>query len=89
MSVVAGSGTVQSIRFGTDARPLQNATVQIDGGNGLQQIRSATTVPIAGGVTGKTFTVSRTSSNQPMTVPMIVTDGCGPWETLVGLGTGQ
>jgi hypothetical protein len=37
--------------------------------------------------TSYTFWVRRGTSGQPTTLPMIVTDGCGPWETLVGGGT--
>ena len=27
-------------------------------------------------------------AGQAVTVPLIVTDACGPWETFVGVGTG-
>jgi hypothetical protein len=88
VTVVAGAGALSSIRFGTDARAIQNGTVLIDTGNGPQQITTPTTVPLANGATSTTFTVTRGAANQAMTVPIIVTDGCGAWETLVGVGAG-
>jgi hypothetical protein len=89
VNVAAGAGALSSIRFGTDARSIQNVTVQIDTANGPQQITEPTTVALPGGGTVKSFTVSRNAANQAMTVPIIVTDGCGPWETFVGLGVGE
>jgi hypothetical protein len=89
VNVAAGAGALSSIRFGTDARSIQNGTVQIDSANGPQQITEPTTVALPSGVTITSFTVRRTAANQAMTVPIIVTDGCGSWETFVGLGVGE
>jgi hypothetical protein len=43
---------------------------------------------MAANATSQTFVAGRTTvgSGQTMTLPMIVTDGCGPWQTFVGLG---
>jgi subtilisin family serine protease len=88
VTVTAGNGTLQTIQFGTNGRPLQNATVQITGANGPQQFTAATTVTIAAGTSTLNFNASQTTPGQAMTVPMIVTDGCGAWETFVGVGAG-
>jgi len=32
--------------------------------------------------------VRRRVAGQPTTVPLVITDGCGTWETLVGGGVG-
>lgn len=39
-------------------------------------------------LTELTFLVDRQQAGQPVTVPMIVTDDCGAWETFVGAGPG-
>jgi hypothetical protein len=51
-------------------------------------VTAGTTLTLPANRTSQTFTVTRTTSGQATTIPMIVTDGCGPWETFVGLGTG-
>jgi subtilisin family serine protease len=88
VSVTAGRGSLQTIRFGTDSRQLQNASVQITAAGGPQTLGAASTVVMSPNTTTQTFTVSQTTPGQALTVPMIVTDSCGPWETFVGLGAG-
>jgi hypothetical protein len=88
VTVTAGQGALQTIRFGTDARELQNASVQIVAASGLQQLTAGSTVVMAPNTTSQTFTASRTTAGQALSVPMVVTDSCGPWETFVGLGAG-
>jgi hypothetical protein len=87
VTVTAGSGSIQSVRFATDTRPLVNATVQIQTPSGTQVITTGTTVTMPPNTTSKTFTATRNAAGA-MTVPMIVTDGCGVWQTFVGMGTG-
>jgi len=88
VTVTAGNGDLKSIRFGSDSRALQNASVQIVGPNGLQTTSSTLTVPLAVNTTSQTFTANQTVPGQAMTVPLVVTDGCGPWQTFVGVGAG-
>jgi hypothetical protein len=85
VTVTAGNGPLQSIQFCTATRSLQNGMVQID----AQQVTARTTVPLAANTTTKTFMIIRTNPAATMTVPLIVTDGCGAWETFVGVGTGS
>jgi hypothetical protein len=67
---------------------MTNGSVQIDVGSGPRQVTAGTTLTLPANRTSQTFTVTRTTSGQATTIPMIVTDGCGPWETFVGMGTG-
>jgi hypothetical protein len=87
--------TVQAGRPGTaphnTVRQLQivratNAQVQVQG----QTIGAGGgTVTPTTASSGLTFTVVRQSAGAPVTVPLVVTDDCGPWSTFVGGGPGS
>jgi uncharacterized repeat protein (TIGR01451 family) len=82
---IAGN-TVQSVRFGTNTRSPVHALVDLpDGRTGLS---GAMTVQPNPGSASYTFWIRRDAAGQPTTVPLIVTNACGTWETFVGGGTG-
>jgi hypothetical protein len=84
VSLTAGSNSLQSIQFGTASRPATNASIDLPGvGAGLRGGFTHTPPP---GTTQVTFFLRPVVAGQPVTVPLIVTDGCGPWETFVGGG---
>jgi hypothetical protein len=84
VTILPGSGGVQSIRFGTDARPLQNASIDLPGvGTGLQ---AGFTYTPSSPLAQVTFAVRPVAPGRAVTVPMIVTDRCGPWQTFAGGG---
>jgi hypothetical protein len=87
VTVTAGRGTLQTLRFGYQNRGLQNATIQLVGNGGTQQISEPTTVTLPENMTSQAFTITQVTPGQAATVPLIVVDGCGAWETLVGVGT--
>lgn len=81
---MAGNGTLSSLRVGTATRPVTNAAIDFPGaGTGL---RSGFTYIPAVPPGQLTFTIGPVVPGQPVTVPLIVVDGCGPWETFVGGG---
>jgi hypothetical protein len=88
VTVTAGRGTLQTIRFGYQNRGLQNVSIHLVGNGGTQQISEPTIVTLPDNTTSQAFTVTQTVPGQSATVPMIVVDGCGAWETLVGVGNG-
>jgi hypothetical protein len=59
-----------------------NSTVDVGGVTG----RSGDFTVAAGGLLQMTFTVTRTTAGQPVTVYLTATDGCGSWPTFVGGG---
>jgi uncharacterized repeat protein (TIGR01451 family) len=76
---------VQSVRFGNDSRAPINALVDLpDGRNGLS---GGLTVSLSQPAPSYTFWVRRATAGEPTTVPLVVTDGCGNWDTFVGGGT--
>lgn len=81
-----GGNRIVSLQFGTDARmPNPNAVVDLPGvadGRATQG-----TVEVPGSPTSYTFYLRRQTAGAPVTVPLRVTDGCGPWQTMVGGGT--
>ena len=44
------------------------------------------TVTLSGTIGTETFFIRRTAQGTPVTVPLIITDGRGDWETFVGGG---
>jgi hypothetical protein len=84
VTVIAGSGTLSQIQFGTGARTILNAAVDMPGIP--TRITTSQTVPLASHPMQLTFFVSRLAAG-PTTLPMIVSDDCGPWETFVGGGS--
>jgi hypothetical protein len=63
--------------------PLDNATVEWPG---RPPITSPTTLALPGGTRQVAFTVRRSTAGRGATVPLVVTDRCGPWPTFVGGG---
>ena len=82
--VIAGSGSLTKIQFGTAIRPLSNAQVSVQ--NGPANVASGQILTPTVGTTQIVFFVTRPTAGQPSTVPLIVTDGCGAWTTFVGGG---
>jgi len=75
-----GTGnTLQAIRFNS----ATNATVTAGGQSGAGNF----TITLPAGTTQFQFDVQRNTNNQGVNVPLVITDGCGDWPTLVGLGT--
>lgn len=84
-TITAGLGNLTSVRFGTDTRPMLNAAVDLAGvGTG---ITTGLTHVLPPGMSQLTFSFAPVAAGQAVTVPLIVTDGCGAWQTLVGGGT--
>ncbi|MCC7372305.1 MAG: DUF1501 domain-containing protein [Chloroflexi bacterium] len=80
VTVTAGGGKVRSIRFG----PTQNALIDVDG---LTSQTGTFTRTFASPATAQAFYVRRQAPG-PVTVPIVVTDDCGAWNTFVGGGAG-
>ena len=84
----AGCGAISHIQFGLVGQPLDNARVSITspaGGPTNQSLGFNYAPP--GSPTVVSFTVARVVASGDATVtPIIVTDGCGQWRTLVGGG---
>jgi hypothetical protein len=79
VTVTAGLGALQSIRFGAGTNALIDAGGQVG--------RSGTfTVSLGSGVTQTSFVVRRATAGSATTVPLVITDGCGDWQTFVGGG---
>ncbi|MCC7372910.1 MAG: hypothetical protein IT306_31140 [Chloroflexi bacterium] len=78
-TVSAGAGNLRQMTV----RPSVNAAVTLNGrtvdGNGE-------TTTLATGSATSTLTVVPVQWGQPVTVPIVVTDDCGPWTTFVGGG---
>lgn len=79
------NNTIRSVRFGTDRHGLVNALVDLP--NGQSGLSGPFTHMLNTPAPSFTFSVRRAQGGQATTVPMIVTDGCGAWETFVGGGT--
>lgn len=86
VTIKAGTGTLQRISFGTPTRPMLNATAQLIGSSSTITDLSTFTPPA--GTTQMTFMLRRVAPGQPTLIPLVVEDGCGPWETFVGGGNG-
>jgi subtilisin-like proprotein convertase family protein len=82
----SGAGnSIRALHLGTSTRSLTNA--QVDVLNGPSGITGNRDVSVPSGAANVVLFVRPTSPGQAATVPLIVTDACGPWETLVGVGT--
>ena len=75
----AAGNTVRAIRLGTSA----NARVDLTG-RGL--VADGQLVQLAASTRQATLVVRRTTPGVATTVPLILTDDCGEWQTLVGGG---
>jgi hypothetical protein len=84
VTVTAGSGTIQTIAFGSAAKPIQNATIETINPSGIIQSYGTFTAPA--GVTQQAFIVRRIAPSQPVMVTLVIKDGCGDWTTFIGTG---
>ena len=84
VTVKAGQGTIQSIKFGTAAQPMQNAVVDTIGP--VQTITGFGEQTPPAGVVQQAFVIRRLQANQPVMVHLEIQDGCGSWKTFVGTG---
>ena len=79
VTVTAGIGNVYALRFGS----ATNAVVHV----GARTPASGNfTYDVPGGGPSATFYVQRAAGNSAVTVPLVVEDDCGTWETFVGGG---
>jgi hypothetical protein len=76
----ASGASLQSLAFG----PTNAALVDIPGGQ--TGATGSFTVPLPAGTQQTTFVVRRAVEGQGATVPLVVTDSCGDWPTLIGGG---
>jgi hypothetical protein len=82
--LTAGAGAIQSVRFGTDDRPIANASIDLPG---VAPDRRAGFLYLpATPPTRLTFFLRPLAGSLATTVPLVVTDGCGAWQTVVGGG---
>jgi M6 family metalloprotease-like protein len=76
------------LQFGPDAKtPMTNALLDLPGIASGRSAQQAASVSIPNNPVSYTFYVRRQTPGVPVTVPLTITDGCGPWQTLVGGGT--
>lgn len=79
VTLTAGAGLITSIQFGT----AQNAVVTIGGSSKAPPFTFAPAPPAPQIV----FDVTRQGgAGVPVTVPLTLVDGCGPWQTFIGGG---
>ena len=71
---------LRQLQFGAAA----NANITVAGQNGAGNF----TVTLPPGTLDFAFTIRRSQPGQPIHVPFVVIDGCGPWPTFAGAGTG-
>jgi len=84
VTVSSGRGRLRSIEFGTDEHPLPNAVVEVPAIDKQTSI-GFTYKPVP--VTQQaSFYLRRLTDGQAVTLPLVITDECGPWETFVGGG---
>ena len=57
-------------------------------GGGPSGLRAETTYTPSQPASRVQLSVRRATPGQATTVPIVVTDACGPWETIVGGGVG-
>jgi hypothetical protein len=69
---------LRALRFGT----ASNAVIDAGGQRGAGDF----IVTLPAGTQQTTFTLTRVSAGQAVSVLFIVTDACGDWPTLVGVG---
>jgi uncharacterized protein YkwD len=91
-----GPGVLEvTVTAGTATGPTPNSLVAIRLGSALNstvdltgygRIASGSAVNIAPGTQQATFTVRRANPAAGITVPLVLTDGCGDWRTFVGAG---
>jgi hypothetical protein len=84
VTLTAGAGSISQVQLGTTSRPLSNAEVDVVGV--ATGITSGRVIDLPSNTSQLTLFVKQQSPDLAATVPMIVTDGCGPWQTFVGGG---
>lgn len=85
-ATIAASGAnnpLSSLRIGSTARPIVNATVDVQGGP--TGVANGQTITLPTGTTQVVLTVNRQTPGAAL-VPLVVVDGCGDWPTFVGMG---
>jgi hypothetical protein len=87
VTIRAGFGTIRQLTFGHSGKTIQNARVEALHPSTIIITGTGTFTPMPG-ATEVAFVVRRTTPGQGVIVPVIVEDGCGPWETFVGGGNG-
>ena len=81
--VDAGRGTLRFVRIGTDTREVVNGAVDIP--NGPAGVGHGYILQPSNATDRVTFHVRRLAPGA-VTVPLVVTDECGAWQTFVGGG---
>jgi len=74
------TNTLESVRFGVP----RNAAIEVP--NQPENTTGNFTVPLGNGATTFTFSLRRLTAGQAVTVPLTITDSCGPRDTFVGGG---
>jgi hypothetical protein len=82
---VTGENTLTALRFGVPGRAITNATVNVAGV--AAGVANGQTVNLAPGTTQAVVAVTRLSPSAA-TVPFVVVDRCGDWQTFTGMGPG-
>jgi hypothetical protein len=89
--LTAGQGAISSVQFGDPGQhpgaPTDASIAVTSPPGGPNVITDAQTYTPPPGTTSVTLRITRPAPG-PMTVPLVVTDGCGPWRTFVGAGAG-
>jgi subtilase family serine protease len=75
-----GGNQLSSLQFGATTNGLVVTSSTPNGSPGNF------TLSLPAGTTQTSFTVRPSVAGQPVTVPLVVTDACGPWSTFVGQG---
>ncbi len=80
VTVSAGAGPLSALRFGAATNALIDVPGFVTGASGNFN------VSLPAGTAQTTFFVRRASPGLATTVPFVVVDGCGEWQTFVGGG---
>lgn len=84
---VSGAGnTLLSVHLTADQRATGGALIDTTTQTGM--IPPHTLSTITAGATSTVFWIRPVQPSQPVTLPMVVIDNCGPWSTFVGAGAG-
>jgi uncharacterized repeat protein (TIGR01451 family) len=89
--LTAGLGSISAVQFGDAAQhpgaPTDAIIAVTSPAGGPGGITGAQTYTPPPGTSSVTLRITRPAPG-PMTVPLVVTDGCGSWRTFVGAGAG-
>ena len=84
LAATGAGNAIRSVHLGAGGRAPSNAVVDVAGGpSGL---RAETTYTPSQPASWVQLSVRRATPGQATTVPVVVTDACGTWETVVGVG---